>query len=228
MFEKQRQKQDTKTRMMNPQVSDLIHAGAAVVFKWPWQQNPEITKWAIWNRLLHFYLVASMEVDCHRDGKAKKVKDTRKLHPSMLFGNHTQVVCHYKKKKLACLVSPSLYPAGFSLKMKLQQTFWKSSLCKKSWLWAPEGLSHKHAFQCPSLQSLVRHNSSIRFSPTSFFLLFSPHPQFKKSKNFPALNTPYYCPSFSTAGNKTAQSFCAAPVTGHLQTGEEEGQHASG
>lgn len=35
-----------------------------------------------------------------------------------------------------------------------------------------ESLSHKHAFQFPGFQSLVRHNSSIRFSPTSFF--FSP------------------------------------------------------
>lgn len=64
--------------------------------------------------------------------------------------------------------------------------------------------------------------------PLPFFLLFSPHPQFKKSKNSPALNTPYCSPSFNTAGNKTAQSFCEAPVTGHLQTGEEEGQRASG
>lgn len=36
---------------------------------------------------------------------------------------------------MACLVSPPLYPAGFSVKMKLHQTFRKSCLCKKSRLW---------------------------------------------------------------------------------------------
>lgn len=38
-----------------------------------------------------------------------------------------------------------------------------------------ESLSHKHAFQFPGFQSLVRHNSSIRFSPTSFFFSSSHH-----------------------------------------------------
>lgn len=76
---------------LNLQLSDLIRAWATVLLKWTWQQNPEITKCAVWNCCLHFSLVASMEVDCHRDGRAKTAKVARKLHPSFqaLWKPHT-------------------------------------------------------------------------------------------------------------------------------------------
>lgn len=83
----------------------------------------------------------------------------------------------------------SLYPAGFSLKMKLQQTFWKSCLCKNSWLWAPESLSHKHAFQFPGLQSLVRHRNSSISSPPLLFFSSSHHTPNSKSLRISLLLT---------------------------------------
>lgn len=229
MFEKQRQTQYTKALTMNLQVSDLIRAWATVLYKRTWRQNPEITKCAVWNCCLHFSLVGSMKVDCRRDERAKRAKDTRKLHPSKLFGKPHTSCLSLKNKWLVWSLHLFILLAFLWKWSYNKQTFWKSCLCMKSWLWG-----FVKALVTSTLFNFLVSNFWLDTTHPSdsphffFFLLFSPHPQFNKSKNFPALNTPYCSPSFNTAGNKTAQSFCEAPVTGHLQTGEEEGQRASG
>lgn len=133
-------------------------------------------KCAVLDHWLHFHLDTSLEVDFHRDKRAKsqryqKAESTQALR-KLLKG----CLLLKKKKKKACLVSPLLYPAGFSLKTKLQQTFWKSYLCKKTRLSPPEKPLSQPRFRCQSAQVFGYTQLIHPILLTSFSLPSSPHP----------------------------------------------------